>query len=82
MVRYSGSALGLALSNLQLKKKEKMNDWLSILFRIPLFLSIGLASHYIHKNPFIELDMASFYFFEFALNAGTVMLLLLMSNKF
>ena len=80
MVRYSGSALGLALCHL--KKKKSSNDYLSILIRLPLFLSIGLASHYLHQNPFIQLDMISFYFFEYALNAGTVMLLLLMSNKF
>jgi hypothetical protein len=80
MVRYSGSALGLALISSNIENRHR--SFTKIGLALLIFISIGLTSHWIHQNLISKDDMILFYLYEYFLNAFTVFFLLQLSNKF
>jgi len=80
MVRYSGSALGLALISTNFENRPR--SFPKIALALLCFISIGLASHWIHQNLISKDDMILFYLYEYFLNAFTVFFLLQLSNRF
>ena len=79
MVRYSGSALGLALISTNFENRPR--SFPKIALALLVFISIGLASHWIHQNLISKDDMILFYLYEYNLNAFTVFFLLQLSNR-
>ena len=82
MVRYSGTALGLASVPSLMRKNEHHRSILKIALSLICFSGIGYASHWVHQNLISNEDMILFYLYEYILNAFTVFLLLKLSNRF
>ena len=79
MVRYSGAALGLALS--KTSHHLETRPWTSKITSVVLGLLIGQTSHYIHQFYLkSQNDMFLFYSGEYVLNMVTVILLISLTN--
>ena len=76
-MRYSGAALGLALSNPpQPESRTESTKLMSVI----LGLLIGKGSQYIHQFLIPRSDMLVFYFSEYCLNFVTVTMLTSLCN--
>ena len=82
MVRYSGAALGLALSKTSHLQSES-RSWTMKLVSVILGLIIGQAANFAHQiylKP-LQSDLTTFYACEYLLNFFTVSSLISLTNK-
>ncbi len=80
MVRYSGTAIGLAFSVMILNRKE-YSSWISKLVSISISISLGLAANHINKYLISRENMIEFYTMEYFLNASVISVTVLLTNK-
>ena len=82
MVRYSGAALGLALSKTSHLQGE-YRSWTMKLVSVILGLLIGQAANFAHQTYLkpLQSDLTTFYACEYLLNFFTVSSLISLTNK-